>query len=190
MTTSLLDIPLTRLDGAASTLRDYAGKALLIVNVASKCGLTPQYEGLESLYKEYGARGLEVLGFPANDFGEQEPGSDAEIHEFCTSIYGVQFPMYSKIVVTGADKHPLYRALIDAQPVTAFKPGSKILEYQLRLDPNAASSTEVHWNFEKFLVDKDGAVVQRFGPDTEPRDPAIIHAIEGALGSKQAPPAH
>ncbi|MEO7995840.1 MAG: glutathione peroxidase [Gemmatimonadaceae bacterium] len=182
MSEALQTIPLTRIDGTPTTLGDYAGKVLLVVNVASKCGLTPQYEGLESLYREYRERGLEVIGFPANDFGDQEPGSEAEISNFCTSVYGVEFPMFSKIVVTGAHKHPLYQALIDAKPETEFKADSGILKYQLEHHPETATSTEVHWNFEKFLIDRTGKVARRFGPDTEPRAEVVVQAIEEALG--------
>ncbi|MEO7274453.1 MAG: glutathione peroxidase [Vicinamibacterales bacterium] len=182
MTTSLLNIPLTRIDGSSDTLGGHAGKALLIVNVASKCGLTPQYEGLESLYRDYRARGLEVLGFPANDFNGQEPGTNAEIGDFCRSTFGVEFPMYSKIAVTGPQKHPLYRALIEARPTAEFKPGSTLLE-RLKRSGGGGDDPEVHWNFEKFLVDRHGSVVRRFAPDTDPRDPAIIAAVEAALQS-------
>jgi len=182
MTTSLLNIPLTRIDGSSDTLGGHAGKALLIVNVASKCGLTPQYEGLESLYRDYRARGLEVLGFPANDFAGQEPGTNAEIGEFCRSTFGVEFPMYSKIAVTGPQKHPLYRALIEARPKAEFKPGSPLLE-RLKRSGGGDDDPEVHWNFEKFLIDRHGSVIRRFSRDTDPRDPAIIAAVEAALQS-------
>jgi glutathione peroxidase len=183
MTTPLRTIPLTRIDGAPATLGDYGDKALLIVNVASKCGLTPQYEGLEALYREYHARGLEVLGFPANDFNGQEPGTDAEIGEFCRSTFGVEFPMFSKIAVTGPAKHPLYQALTEARPKAEFKPGSTFMERLKRSGKGDPDDPEVHWNFEKFLVDRQGTVIRRFGPDTDPRDPAIIEAVESALQS-------
>ena len=116
MTAPIHDIPLVRIDGTPASLGDYKGKVLFIVNVASKCGLTPQYEGLESLYRTYRDQGLVVLGFPANDFAGQEPGTEAEINEFCRSTYGVAFPMFAKIAVTGPDKHPLYETLIAARP--------------------------------------------------------------------------
>lgn len=181
MSNTLQNIPLTRIDGTPATLGDYAGKVLMVVNVASKCGLTPQYEGLEALYREYRDSGLEVLGFPSNDFGDQEPGSEAEIQNFCTSVFGVQFPMFSKIVVTGPDKHPLYQALIDARPTTEWTAGSRTLAYQLKHHPESASSSEVHWNFEKFLIDRTGTVARRFGPDTEPKAPEVVQAITDAL---------
>ena len=183
MPNTLQHIALRRIDGTPATLGEYAGKVLLVVNVASKCGFTPQYEGLESLYREYGERGLVVVGFPSNDFGDQEPGSETEISNFCTSVYGVQFPMFAKISVKGADQHPLYEALIGARPVTEFKEGSGTLAYQLKHFPEIAASSQIKWNFEKFLIDRSGAVVRRFGPDTEPRAPEIVQAIEQALGT-------
>ena len=178
MSPSLAEIPLTRIDGSSASLADYAGKVLLIVNVASKCGLTPQYEGLESLYRTYAERGLIVLGFPANDFKGQEPGTDAEISDFCQSTYGVEFPMFSKIAVTGPEKHPLYRALTEAQPTATFKPESQLLG---RLPKMEREPNDIHWNFEKFLVDRSGKVVARFAPDTTPEDASIVQAVESAL---------
>lgn len=170
--TPLFDIPLARIDGTPARLADYAGRVLLVVNVASKCGLTRQYGGLEALWKAHRGQGLVVLGFPANDFKGQEPGSDAEIAAFCTGTWGVDFPMFARISVLGPDKHPLYRALTEARPETSFREGSHFA---------AASGPEVHWNFEKFLIDRSGAVVGRFGPDTPPDDPALMAAIEAAL---------
>lgn len=176
MSEPLFDIPLTRIDGTPETLDAHAGKVLLIVNVASKCGLTPQYEGLESLHRTYRDRGFAVLGFPANDFHGQEPGTEAEISAFCQSVYGVDFPMFSKIVVTGPKKHPLYEALTTALPEAEFKEDSRLRE---RLGGNGGS--EVHWNFEKFLIDRSGKVVRRFAPDTEPQNTVVLQAIEAAL---------
>ena len=173
MPTHLFQIPLTRIDGSAASLGDYAGNVLLIVNVASKCGLTPQYEGLESLYRTYKDRGFAVLGFPANDFKGQEPGSDAEISAFCRSVYGVEFPMFAKIEVTGPDKHPLYKALLEAQPHAEGDDAE---------DQQADAIDEVHWNFEKFLVDRSGSVTRRFIPDIKPEDKVVVGAIEAALG--------
>lgn len=158
--TALADIPLKTIRGADATLGDYAGKVLLVVNVASKCGLTPQYEGLEALYRTYREKGLVVLGFPANEFAGQEPGSEAEIESFCTTNFGVDFPMFAKIVVKGEGIHPLYATLI-AQSAT----------------PDA----EIAWNFEKFLVGRNGSVIGRFSPRTTPDDPALVAAIEAAL---------
>ncbi len=177
MTTSIHDISVKRADGSSASLGDYAGKVLLIVNVASKCGLTPQYDGLEALYRDYRDRGLVVLGFPSNDFAGQEPGTDAEIEDFCRLTYGVDFPVFSKIPVKGSDADPLYRALVEARPKTLFKPDSKMAARR------AAGATEVAWNFEKFLVGRDGAVVGRFGPDIPPQDKIIIDAIEAQLAA-------
>jgi glutathione peroxidase len=177
MPASLFEIPLTRIDGSPGSLGDYAGKVMLIVNVASKCGLTPQYEGLESLYRTYGDRGLVVLGFPANDFKGQEPGSEAEISEFCRSVYGVEFPMFAKIQVTGPDKHPLYKTLIEARPKAEFKRDSNFEKREPKWEGDP------RWNFEKFLVGRDGAVIGRFAPDTKPEDRTIVQAIETALKS-------
>ncbi|AXB75385.1 glutathione peroxidase [Novosphingobium sp. P6W] len=176
----LASIPLERLDGAADSLADHAGNVLLVVNVASKCGLTPQYEGLEALYKEYNAKGFEVLGFPANDFGAQEPGTHEEIAEFCQINYGVSFPLFAKADVTGEGKQPLYAALTQAVPT---KQGP-VEEFRERLKGYGMTPTqdpEVLWNFEKFLVARDGSVVGRFAPGTEPADPALVGAIEAEL---------
>lgn len=179
--TDLSTIPLKRIDGAAASLADYAGKALLIVNVASKCGLTPQYEGLEALYRRYRDQGFEVLGFPANDFGAQEPGSNDEIADFCTTNFGVDFPMFEKIAVTGPERHPLYDALVEAQPAAASVSGSDFRAKLAGYGIQPKSDTDVLWNFEKFVVDRNGAVVARFAPDTAPDAPALVEAIEGAL---------
>jgi glutathione peroxidase len=175
------DIPITTIDGRPSALKDYAGQVLLVVNVASKCGLTPQYEGLEKLYEAQRAKGLLILGFPANNFGSQEPGSNAEISEFCSLTYGVSFPMFEKISVGGDDRHPLYKALIDAIPAATEKPGSdfraKLAGYGIKQnDP-----TDILWNFEKFLIGRDGAVAARFAPDVEPNDPLLLAAIDAEL---------
>lgn len=180
MTTPIADIPVARIDGSSATLAEHAGKVMLVVNVASKCGLTPQYDGLEALYRTYRERGLVVLGFPANDFGAQEPGSNGEILDFCRSTFGVDFPMYGKITVKGPAKHPLYAALTAAKPAAEFKEGSGLLK---RL-AGAGTSSEVSWNFEKFLVDRKGNVVRRFAPDTKPDDPVIVTSIESALAGQ------
>src|SRR5690349_4969304 len=140
--TAIQEIPLTTISGGTSTLGDFAGQVLLVVNVASKCGLTPQYDGLEKLYERYRDQGFAVLGFPADDFAGQEPGSDDEIAEFCRSTYGVEFPMFSKITVLGAGRHPLYTAL--------------------------AGDQDVQWNFEKFLIARTGEPAARFAPGVTP----------------------
>lgn len=181
MAGTLQAIKLTTISGAPATLGDYAGKVLLVVNVASKCGLTPQYEGLEALYAKYRDRGLVVLGFPANDFGGQEPGSDAEIATFCTTNFAVDFPMFSKVVATGPDKHPLYATLTAEMPETIGDTES----FRDRLRGGGRTPTEAPellWNFEKFLIDRQGEVVARFAPTTAPDDPALVAAIESALG--------
>lgn len=179
--TTIQQIPLTTIDGQAASLGDYAGHVLLIVNVASKCGLTPQYEGLQALYEKYRERGFEVLGFPANNFLEQEPGSDAEIAEFCRSTYSVAFPMFSKISVVGDDQHPLYRELTRTVPTAEGNPQAQ----RERLQGFGIATTdepEVLWNFEKFLVGRDGSVIGRFAPTMEPNDPHLTGVIETALG--------
>jgi glutathione peroxidase len=159
---SLHDIPLTTLDGQPGSLGDLAGKTLLVVNVASKCGLTPQYTGLERLQERFADQGFSVVGFPCNQFGGQEPGSAEEISEFCSTTYGVTFPMFSKIEVNGPGRHPVYTeltALADAE----------------------GEAGDIQWNFEKFLVGPDGKAVARFRPMTDPEAPEVISAIEASL---------
>jgi len=178
--TNIQHIPLKTIKGGDASLADYAGKVVLAVNVASKCGLTPQYEGLEKLYADYKDKGLVVAGFPANDFGAQEPGSNDDIATFCTTNFGVDFPMFEKIVVTGPDKHPLYAALTSAQTdaqgdADGFR--EKLKGYGITPNP----APEVLWNFEKFLIAKDGSVAARFDPTTAPDDPALVAAIEAEL---------
>lgn len=179
MNTPVYDIPVNKIDGSETTIREYEGSVLLIVNVASKCGLTPQYEGLERLYEKYRDQRFAVLAFPANDFAGQEPGSDAEIQGFCTATFGVQFPLFSKIVVTGANKHPLYRQLTEASPETEDRKGMETMLRGYGIEPT--SVPEVVWNFEKFLIDRKGQVVRRFAPDTLPDADKLIEAIEMEL---------
>ncbi|MBE2283096.1 MAG: glutathione peroxidase [Prosthecobacter sp.] len=150
------DITVKDIDGKETTLKTYAGKVLLIVNVASECGYTGQYAGLQALHEKMSGKGLAVLGFPCNDFGGQEPGTEAAIKTFCTDNYKVTFPMFSKVAIKGDAKHPLYAAL-------------------------QSTAGEVGWNFEKFLVSKDGNVLKRFGSDVEPDSPELMTAIEAAL---------
>lgn len=176
---NLYDIPLKRIDGAATTLSDFRGKVLLVVNVASKCGLTPQYSGLEKLYQDKRAQGLEVLGFPANNFKGQEPGTEAEIASFCSTQYDVHFPLFSKISVLGADQHPLYAALTAAQPAATGEGAFRERLKGYGIDP--ASKTDVLWNFEKFLIDRKGTVVERFAPDVAGDDPRLRSAIDAQL---------
>ena len=173
-------IPLTRIDGACDSLAQHQGKVLLVVNVASKCGLTPQYEGLEKLYEEKKDKGFEVLGFPANDFGAQEPGTHEEIQEFCKANYGVTFPLYAKADVTGANKQPLYAALTAAKPEKQG-PSAEFREQLKGYGMTPTEDPEVLWNFEKFLIGKDGQVAARFAPGTTPDDPALVGAIEAEL---------
>ena len=161
---SVYDIPVRSLDGTEASLRDYKDKVLLIVNVASKCGLTPQYTGLEKLHEKFADRGFSVLGFPCNQFGEQEPGSADEIATFCSASYGVTFPLFEKNDVNGPDRHPLYAGLVDV--------------------PDAEGHTgDIRWNFEKFLVAPDGSVVARFHPRTEPDAAELLTAVEKVLPS-------
>ncbi len=159
---TLLDTPVNTLSGQPSSLAALTGKSLLIVNVASKCGLTPQYEGLERLQQRYAGRPFSVVGFPCNQFGGQEPGTSAEIQEFCSTTYGVTFPLFEKIEVNGPGRHPVYTEL------TAV--------------PDADGETgDIQWNFEKFLVSRDGKILARFRPRTEPEAPEVIEAIEASL---------
>ena len=180
MSADLSAIPLTRIDGKGDSLGAHKGNVLLVVNVASKCGLTPQYEGLEKLYGAYKDRGFEVLGFPANDFGAQEPGSNEEIVEFCSLNYGVSFPLFSKADVTGDNKQPLYAALTEALPEKQGEAGAfreKLRGYGM----TPTEDPEVLWNFEKFLIGRDGKVAARFAPTTAPDDPALVSAVESEL---------
>ena len=162
MTSLRYDVPVETTDGSLTTLDDLAGKAVLVVNVASKCGLTPQYAQLEELQKQYGDRGLQVVGLPSNQFGGQEPGPNEEIAEFCSATYGITFPVFGKIEVNGAGRHPIYQELVTAE------------------DANGDSG-DIQWNFEKFLISPAGEVVGRFRPKTTPDDPAIVAAIEAVL---------
>ena len=184
---SLFEIQLTTLDGRPTSLDAFAGDVLLIVNVASKCGLTPQYTALEALYQRFKDRGFKVLGFPANDFAGQEPGTNEEIARFCSTEYPVTFPMFSKIVVTGPTKHPLYIELTSAQPERISNGDdlrTHLAEYAAEHGlPGPNDPPELLWNFEKFLLDRDGNVKARFAPDLTPDDPKLVHAIEQALSA-------
>jgi glutathione peroxidase len=160
MTSSVYDFTLDSIDGAPRSLGDFKGKVLLLVNVASECGYTPQYQGLQKLHTTYEGRGFSVVGFPSNDFGAQEPGSNKDIKAFCTTKFGVTFPMFAKIPVKGPAKHPLYAMLVQTPP-----------------------AGEVKWNFNKFLVGKDGKVIARYDSDVTPESPDLAAAIEKALGS-------
>jgi glutathione peroxidase len=159
---SLYDIPLRTLAGEPTSLGEYKGKALLLVNVASKCGLTPQYEGLERLQQRYAERGFSVLGFPCNQFAGQEPGTAEEIQTFCSTTYGVSFPLFEKVEVNGEGRHPLFAALTEAADASG-------------------EAGDVQWNFEKWVISPEGEIVARIRPRTEPESPEVVAAIEGRL---------
>lgn len=179
--TAIQDIPLKTIEGQDATLGDHAGSVLLVVNVASKCGLTPQYEGLEKLYRDYQDRGLVVVGFPANNFLQQEPGTNEEIATFCSTTYDVTFPMFAKISVAGEGRHPLYTELTAAQP-TADGPNGDAMRARLAgKNIPIHPEPEVLWNFEKFVIGRNGEVVARFAPDTPLDDAALVKTIEREL---------
>ena len=164
------DFSVRTADGGTQDLRDYAGQVLLIVNVASKCGLTPQYEGLEDLHREDDARGLRILGFPCNQFGGQEPGTDAEIQDFCSTVYSVSFPVLGKIDVNGGGADPLYAYLRTQAPGDFGPQHGPLYEHVRTTRPDAIGTDEIKWNFTKFLVDRDGNVVRRYEPTVTPAD--------------------
>ena len=159
---TIWDAPIHTLQGAGTTLGAYRGKALLLVNVASKCGLTPQYTALEALHERLAPKGFAVIGFPCNQFGAQEPGTAEQIQTFCSTSYGVTFPLTEKIEVNGAGRHPIYRELTAVADATGH-------------------AGDIRWNFEKFVVSADGATITRFGPQTAPDDPAVLAAIDAGL---------
>ncbi|MDQ3179474.1 MAG: glutathione peroxidase [Acidobacteriota bacterium] len=180
MAQEIYDIPVKTIDGTETNLEAYKDKVLLIVNVASKCGLTPQYEGLQKLYSDYHDKGLEVLGFPANNFMGQEPGTEAEIKDFCGTNFNVKFPLFSKISVKGDDQHQLYQYLTETKPDTDVNDG----EFEKKLKgygSQRSKPNEVLWNFEKFLVGKNGKVVARFAPDVTAEDERLIEKVESQL---------
>ncbi|MBX3298990.1 MAG: redoxin domain-containing protein [Acidobacteria bacterium] len=180
MANDIFEIPVRTIDGDDTNLGQYKGKTLLIVNVASKCGLTPQYEGLENLYEEYRDRGFEILGFPCNDFKGQEPGSEEEIKDFCSTNYNVTFPLFSKVGIL-ENRHPLYAALIEARPETDVTNGGTMEENLRNFGHTRTDPTDVLWNFEKFLVSRNGDIVSRFAPDVTPDDERLRTAIESDL---------
>ena len=182
MQSALSQIEFRTSDGQPANLSQYAGKVLLIVNVASKCGLTPQYDGLESMYEKYKDRGLVVLGFPANEFGNQEPGTNAEIQDFCRMTFGVQFPVFEKIVVKGEGQHPLYKHLTSTVPNAVKNPEGTLEKSLAQHGMLSGKPGDILWNFEKFLIDREGQIVGRFAPDVGPDEPMLIHAIETQLG--------
>jgi glutathione peroxidase len=177
--TDLQSIEFQKMDGTSASLGDFAGDVVLVVNVASKCGLTPQYEALQRLHEEKRGDGFTVVGFPANDFAGQEPGTDEEIAEFCSTTYDVTFPVVSKISVVGAEQHPLYGALTEAVPNAEGK-----AEFRENLRGHGLTPTEdpdVLWNFEKFLIGRNGEVVARFAPSVPPDAPEVVEAVEAQL---------
>jgi glutathione peroxidase len=186
MMPSIYEFSVHTIAGEPTSLAVYRGKMLLVVNVASQCSLTPQYGALEELYARFKQSGLVVLGFPANDFGAQEPGSNDEIATFCRTTFGVNFPMFSKIAVTGPATDPLYTALIAAKPKAIgagreeFRKGLDIFLSKTNSGPTNPEPG-IMWNFEKFLVGRDGGVIERFSPEVAPDDPSIVAAIEAAL---------
>lgn len=182
MSTDIYSIPVEKISGEPASLEEFKGRVLLVVNVASKCGLTPQYEGLEKLYERFRGQGLVIAAFPANDFKSQEPGTNDEIQSFCTANYGVTFPLFSKIRVVGAEKHPLYKTLIAAQPRATSTSETPFREKLKGYGIDTLPEPEILWNFEKFLVNRKGEVVRRFSPDTQPDSPELLAAIEAELG--------
>jgi glutathione peroxidase len=179
--TALTDIPVKKIDGTQTTLAEFKGKVVLVVNVASKCGLTSQYEALEKVYEKYGPNNFVVLGFPANEFKGQEPGTNKEIQEFCTLNFGVKFPMFEKIVVKGPGQHPLYKELTTLQPKATTKALSGFAQKLKGAGLLGGNPQDIMWNFEKFLINKKGEVVGRFAPDMTPDDDVIIQKIEQEL---------
>ncbi|WP_312982468.1 glutathione peroxidase [Atlantibacter sp.] len=181
MHNDILNTDVITIDGVSTTLEPWRGNVLLIVNVASKCGLTTQYEQLENIHKAWRDQGFSVLGFPCNQFLGQEPGSEEEIKTFCSTTYGVTFPMFSKIDVNGENRHPLYQKLIDAAPTAVAPEASGFYERMASKGRAPLYPDDILWNFEKFLVGRDGQVVQRFSPDMTPEDPIVMEAIKLAL---------
>jgi glutathione peroxidase len=179
---TLTNFNVNKIDGTPTHTDEFKGKVRLIVNVASKCGLTKQYEGLEDMYEKYKDSGLVVMGFPANEFAHQEPGTNTEIADFCRSTYGVKFPMYSKIVVKGQGQHPLYKSLTEAIPTATPKNGGVLKDKLKEKGLLSGSESDITWNFEKFLIGRNNEVLARFAPDVEPQDPVLVKAVENALG--------
>ena len=181
--TDIESIAFARADGSKACLADFPGQVVLVVNVASKCGLTPQYASLEAMYRAHRAEGLSVLGFPCNQFRGQEPGSDAEIQDFCRTSYDVSFPIFAKVEVNGPARHPLYAALLAARPDAKEKPEGGMRETLARHGLVPAAAGDVLWNFEKFLIGRDGVVLARFAPDVTAEDPVLRDAVRQALAA-------
>lgn len=181
MSQNIYNFEMRTIQGKPVNLGEYKGQVMLLVNVASECGLTPQYEALEKVYEKYQAQGFTVLGFPANEFGAQEPGTNKEIETFCQTKFGIKFPMFEKIIVKGNGQHPLYKHLIEQKPAAQVKPGTdfegKLKTYGITRE----NKTDILWNFEKFLIGRDGKVIERFNPDITPDDALLTKTIEAAL---------
>ena len=181
MSQNIYDIAVRRIDGSSSTLAEYCGRVMLIVNVASNCGLTPQYAGLQTLHARYSRRGLSVLGFPCNDFAAQEPGTEGEIASFCDTTFGVTFPLFGKININSAPRHALYDRLIASQPEARANAGAALKETLAKHGLLPKQPSDVLWNFEKFVVGREGQVRSRFAPDIVPDDAGLVSEIESAL---------
>ncbi|MCS2147481.1 glutathione peroxidase [Scandinavium manionii] len=177
----ILNTNVTTIDGENVNLEQFKGNVLLVVNVASQCGLTAQYEQLENIHEAWSKDGFAVLGFPCNQFLGQEPGSDEEIKTFCSTTYGVTFPMFSKIDVNGEQRHPLYQKLTSAAPVAVAPESSGFYERMASKGRAPKEEGDILWNFEKFLIGRDGEVIQRFSPDMTPEDPIVMESIKLAL---------
>ena len=180
MANEIYEIPVKTIDGEETNLGEFKDKVLLVVNVASKCGLTPQYEGLQRLYNQYQDKGLEVLGFPANNFMGQEPGTEEEIKDFCSTNYDVNFPLFSKVSVKGDDQHELFKYLTENKPETDVNDGG--LEENLKgYGSTRSQPNEILWNFEKFLIGKNGEIAARFAPDVTAEDERLVAKVEEEL---------
>ncbi|MCO4754499.1 MAG: redoxin domain-containing protein [Bacteriovoracaceae bacterium] len=180
---NVADIEFKTAQGETKTLKDYKAKAFLVVNTASKCGLTPQYEALQALYKEYKDQGLEILGFPANEFLEQEPGTNKEIQSFCKVNFGVKFGINEKVVVKGEGQHPLFKALTEGKKDAVRNEDGTFEKLLTEKGLISGEAHDIHWNFEKFLLDENGNVVERFFPDVAPSDPRLVGKVQELVKS-------
>ena len=181
MSNDIYEIPVRRIDGTETTLTEFRGKTLLLVNVASKCGLTPQYEGIENLYREYKDQGFEILGFPANNFLAQEPGTSEEILNFCRTNYDVTFPLFEKISVKGDDQHPLYKVLTKERAKADIANGTEFEKKLAGFGQTRENPDDLLWNFEKFLIGKDGNIAARIAPDVTVDDERVVSAIKADI---------
>jgi glutathione peroxidase len=181
MDSKVSQIPFELNNGKSTTLSDFGDKVIMVVNVASECGLTHQYEGLEKIYEKYKDQGFLIVGFPSNEFGAQEPGTNEDIHKFCQTNYGIKFPLAKKIVVKGEGQHVLYEILTKEKAVSTKKPGGTLEANLSKHGLLGGKTGDIMWNFEKFLIDKNGNIIERFAPDIAPEDTMVINAIELAL---------